>query len=210
MKNIIIVGAGGFGRELESYLTNLINDDTNISLKGYLDDNLEALEGKESNLKVLGKIDEYIFSENDTVLIAVASIDIKYDIVERLTKKKVDFFTFVDKSAQIGLGVNIGKGTVVCPNVIIPNNSSIGDFVTININTTVGHDSKIGNYCSIMPAVNIGGETFVGNNVFIGTNANILPRIKIVDKVFIGIGSIVIKSALESGTYFGNPARKMK
>lgn len=210
MKNLIIIGAGGFGRELESYLSSIPTEKRDWQIKGYLDDNPLALMNKKSNYKILGSIDEYVFDTNEMAILGIASIAIKQNIVNKLERKKVNFFTFISETAFVGVGVLIGTGSVICPNVIVPNNSTIGSYVTINIGTTVGHDSVIGNFCSIMPAVNIGGESVLGDNVFIGTGSNIIPRISIVENVFIGIGSVVIKSITEAGTYFGNPARKMR
>jgi acetyltransferase-like isoleucine patch superfamily enzyme len=52
-------------------------------------------------------------------------------------------------------------------------------------------------------------ETKIGNKVYIGSNATILP-VTICDDVVIGAGAVVTKDICESGTYIGNPARKLK
>jgi sugar O-acyltransferase (sialic acid O-acetyltransferase NeuD family) len=210
MKNLVIIGAGGFGRELESYLLSIPEQNRDWKLKGFIDDNPDALFGKKTNCKIIGSIDNYNFLDEDLAVIGIVSIEVKHIIVTKLKSKKVNFFTFIAKEAFLGIGVIIGEGTVICPNTIIPNNAIIGDFVTININSTIGHDVIIGDYCAIMPSVNIGGEAKLGENIYIGSNANLAPRIEISDKVFIGVGSIVIKSITDVGTYFGNPARKMR
>ena len=49
-------------------------------------------------------------------------------------------------------------------------------------------------------------STSIGNNVSIGSNATILP-VSICDNVVIGAGAVVTKDIIESGVYFGNPAR---
>lgn len=210
MKNIIIIGAGGFGRELESYLTQDSRNNKEWIVKGFLDDNSNALENKFSNLNIIGQVNSYNFEENDYALIGIASSEIKHKLVSIFREKGVKMFTFISDNVYVGLGVEIKEGAVICPNVIIPNNSKIGEFVTININCTIGHDSVIGEYTSIMPSVNIGGETILGTDVFLGTNTNVAPRISIADNVFVGIGAVVIKSLTDAGTYFGNPARKMR
>ena len=51
-------------------------------------------------------------------------------------------------------------------------------------------------------------ETVIGNRVSIGSNATIMP-VNIVDDVVIGAGSVVTKDITISGTYAGNPARRL-
>lgn len=51
----------------------------------------------------------------------------------------------------------------------------------------------------------------IGSNCIIGAYAMILPGCnKIVDDVVIGAGAVVAKNITESGTYVGNPIRKIK
>jgi acetyltransferase-like isoleucine patch superfamily enzyme len=51
-------------------------------------------------------------------------------------------------------------------------------------------------------------ETVIGNRVSIGSNATIMP-VRITDDVVIGAGSVVTKDITTSGTYAGNPARRL-
>ena len=51
-------------------------------------------------------------------------------------------------------------------------------------------------------------ETVIGNRVSIGSNATIMP-VRIVDDVVIGAGSVVTRDITTSGTYAGNPARRL-
>jgi acetyltransferase-like isoleucine patch superfamily enzyme len=53
------------------------------------------------------------------------------------------------------------------------------------------------------------GTTQIGDRVSIGTNATLMP-VTICDDVVIGAGAVVTKDITESGTYVGNPARKIK
>ena len=121
---------------------------------------------------------------------------------------------------------------------IIGNNCSIGPFVEIQNNVIIGNDTKVQSHTFICELVNIGDNcfighgvmfindlftdggpsggdkskwknTYIGNHVSIGSNATILP-VTICDNVVIGSGSVVTKNIYESGTYAGNPARKIK
>ena len=76
-KNLYIIGAGGLGRQLESYLELLPSFNLEWELKGYLDDNKDALKNKASDYKVLGSIKDFEFSESDSVLVAIADTKTK-------------------------------------------------------------------------------------------------------------------------------------
>jgi acetyltransferase-like isoleucine patch superfamily enzyme len=60
-----------------------------------------------------------------------------------------------------------------------------------------------------MANVDIGGNCEICDKVFIGSGATILPGIKIPENTIIGAGSVVFRNIKESGTYVGNPAKKI-
>ena len=51
-------------------------------------------------------------------------------------------------------------------------------------------------------------STQIGDRVSIGSNATVLP-ITICDDVVIGAGAVVTKDITQTGTYVGNPARRL-
>ncbi|AKA36068.1 NeuD/PglB/VioB family sugar acetyltransferase [Flagellimonas lutaonensis] len=207
-QRLFIIGAGGFGRQLESYLELFPSQKVQWELSGYIDDNPNALAGKGSDYNILGSIEDFKFKKDDLVLIAIADIQAKKKVIEAL-RGKVKFFTLVAEGALIGKNVTLGEGSIICPGAKIGSNVAIGEFGLINLDTIVGHDSVIGKNCSIMPHVDIGGSTTIGDNVFMGTKATVSPRLVVVDNSHLGVGAVVIKSIEEPGTYFGNPARRM-
>ena len=120
----------------------------------------------------------------------------------------------------------------------IGDNCFIGPFVEIQKNTVIGNETKIQSHSFICELVNIGNNCFIGhgvmfindlfsnggpaggdqskwkstkigNHVSIGSNATILP-VNICDNVVIGAGAVVTKDIIKSGTYIGNPAKKLK
>ena len=205
LKKLFIIGAGDFGREMESWLTLLKDFNNQWMVCGYLDDNINALEGFPSDYKVLGKPLEYSFAESDYVLMCVTNPAAKKYLTENL-KKKVNFFTYIAPTAIIGKFAVIGMGSIISSNSIISTNTIVEEFVTINSGSQIGHDCKLGAYSSLMASVDLGGYVKLGERVFIGTNATIIPRKIISDGITIGAGSIVIRNLKKEGSYFGNPA----
>ena len=114
---------------------------------------------------------------------------------------------FIGPFVEIQRRVSIGARTRV------QSHAFICELVTIGEDCFISHGAMF-----INDPFRIGGpargdqtqwkETTIGNRVSIGTNATIMP-VSICDDVVIGAGSVVTKDITESGTYAGNPARKM-
>ncbi len=207
-KNLYIIGAGGFGREIESWLSLVPKEDQYWNISGYLDDNLNALDDYPSEFKVISKIFDFVFNDNDIVIITISNTKIKEYIYNNL-KGKVEFMTFVSPSAIVAKFATIGEGSVICPFSIIATNTFLGKFTTINNGTHIGHDSIIGDFSSFMANVDVGGNCKIGDHCFIGSNATIIPRRTLKNNIIVGSGSIVIRN-VKSGTVFGNPAKKIE
>lgn len=206
--NLFIIGAGGFGREIETWLyaENIVAD---YNLIGYLDDNPNALEGFPSRHHIVGSPLEYNFDDGDKVILAISDPLIKEKIVLEL-ENRIEFYSFISKTAIIGDFNSIGKGSIICPRVIITNNVNVGEYVTINIGAQIGHDVIIKDYSSLMPHVDIGGKCIIEPKVFIGTNATVIPSRIINQYSKIGAASMVIRNVPEGTTVVGNPAKRIK
>ena len=207
MKKIIyIIGAGDFGREMESWLEDLPNFKNEYEIKGYLDNDSKSLQNKPTDYEIVGTHEEMKFNENDYVVIAISNSKIRKRIAESLINK-VNFFTYIAPNVTIGKFTKIGSGSIICSNCFISTNTVIGDFVIANAGSNIGHDCIIESYCSLMASVDIGGSVTIGESVYIGTKATIIPKKRIFRDITIGAGSMVIRNLNKEGTYFGNPAK---
>jgi sugar O-acyltransferase (sialic acid O-acetyltransferase NeuD family) len=205
-KRIYIIGAGDFGREMESWLEDLPNFKNEYEIKGYLDNDSKSLQNKPTDYEIVGTHEEMEFNENDYVVIAISNSKVRKRIAESLINK-VNFFTYIAPNVTIGKFTKIGSGSIICSNCFISTNTVIGDFVIVNAGSNIGHDCIIESYCSLMANVDIGGSVILGEGVFIGTKATIIPKKRIFRGIIIGAGTIVIRNLNKVGTYFGNPAK---
>jgi sugar O-acyltransferase (sialic acid O-acetyltransferase NeuD family) len=206
--NVYIVGASGFGREVQSW-TDLSGDfNSRYSIKGYLDDNLSALDGFPSDYQIVGKIDDFHFKKEDFALLCISNPLIKEAIVKRLNNK-VQFLSFIHGSTIIGKNVDIGEGTIIGPNCVLTSNILINRFVNIIAGSIIGHDSVIGEFSSIMVHVTVSGKVKLGRYVFIGNNSNIAPGKKIGDLTKICAGSVVMSDIQSNSFAWGNPAKRI-
>lgn len=211
MKNnrIILLGAGGFGREVLSWASDANKNGLINKVDHFLDDNQNAILNPEYECSYLGKISDYKIEPGDRFLMGIASPLIKRIIYEKFERYLDQFVTLIHPSAVVAKTAIVGRGVVVCPFSLISADVKIMDFVTINVLSSIGHDSVIGKFSTLSGHVDITGQVTVGDDVFFGTGAKVVPRINIGSGSKIGAGCTVMRSVKENTTYFTQPAKKL-
>lgn len=206
MKDLIIVGAGGLGREVLQMCMEINNISQRWNIKGFIDDNLKALEDKKCEYKVLGTISGWIPRSNEIFVMAIANPKIKKIIVETLKVKGALFDTIISPRAFIATTAQIGKGSIISPFCFVSDNVVLGQCVFFNAYTSIGHDTVMGDFSSTMGHVDITGCCIVGQETYWGSGARALPSSKIGDCAFVGAGSVVLRKVKAGDKVFGIPA----
>lgn len=210
MKDLYIIGAGGFGREV-TWLVERINEvNPTWNLKGFIDDNESLWGSVEGEYPVLGGCDYLNTLSNVYAVCAVGAAKIRKIIIDKLKKSDVKFATLVDPSVLVSKRVEIGEGTIICAGTIITVDIKIGKHVIINLDCTIGHDDVIEDFVTIYPSVNVSGNVLIGECSELGTGMQIIQGKKVAPNTIIGAGAVVVKDCLESGTYVGSPAKRIK
>lgn len=137
-------------------------------------------------------------------------------------------------------GVKIGKRFQSGHNILIRENTEIGDDVLLGTNSVIDGNCKIGNGVKVQTNVYITTNTTIEDGVFlgpccvttndkymqygsgelkgpiikrgarIGANATILPGVTIGEDAVIGSGAVVIGDVPAKKIIVGNPARELK
>ena len=199
MNKLVIIGAGGHGKVVAD--NALKNGYTDIC---FVDDSSmgECMEfpivGTSADIPNLddGKTDFIIGIGNNAVRKKIAKAN------------AVNWITLIHPSAQIGVNVSVGKGTVVMAGAIINACATVGEHCIINTHSIIEHDNTIEDYVHISPNAALGGTVRVGENTHIGLGAAVINNIDICENCIIGAGATVVKNITESGTYVGVPVRK--
>lgn len=196
MKNLIIVGAGGFAKEIYGYIKNDIKKGLlkDIVIKGFLVDFLDDHKKLNVDEPYLGKIRDYASFANDFLIVAIGENPGREKIVNMLEDKRVQFYTYIHSSACIDFSARIGKGVIICPNAMVNANALVSDFSVLNIYSSIAHDVVIGQNSILSPYATLNGCVEAGKNLFMGTRSTILPKIKVGDNCTISAGTIVSKA----------------
>lgn len=205
MKDIIIVGAGGFGREAVDIINAINKVKLTWKIKGFIDDNLHALDNIRCKYSIIGTISEWVPSDDETFVIGVASPTTKEKIVGKLIEKGAKFTTLIHPAAQISEQAIIGNGCIIGGHSGIGDCAQIGDFVNV-AGSMIGQDSVIGDFSTTTGFANIVSAK-LGKGVMVGSHAVILNNIKVGDYAVVGVGSIVVKNIKAGSKVFGYPAK---
>ena len=208
MKNLIIVGVGGFAREVYWHAQKSLGFGEDWQIKGFLDGDVKLAAEEYALLpdKVLGDIDTYEICSDDVFACAVGSPKVRRHLVEKILARGGEFINVISKLAQIIPTAKIGRGVIVSPFVGISDRAQVGDFVALNAQTIIGHDVRLGEFSCVMPHVHIAGNCKIGSEVFVGSGAIVLPKAKVGDGATVGAGCVVLKKVRAGATVFGNPA----
>lgn len=209
MKRLLIVGAGGFGREVLSWVQDIPNQNREWEIGGFLNSIPTALDAYHCGYKIIGDPSTYNPLENDLFVCAIGSPHDRLRVVRNLKERGACFITLIHPTAVVGSRCTIGEGCIFCPGTIITVDVTIGNFVILNAHASVGHDAFIGDGCTISGHCDITGFARLGEGVFLGTHAAILPGAKIGDYAIIGAGSVVLSKVLSGVTVMGVPATKI-
>lgn len=209
MNDIVIIGAGGFGREVAFLIEDINKVEKKWNIIGFIDDNKEII-GKEINgYKVIGDI-EWLKSQKLYVANAIGDPIIKKNVIKKLEKSKNKYPVLIHPNVIYSKYVEFGEGSIICAGNILTVNIKIGKHVIVNLDCTIGHDAVIEDYSTILPSVNISGYVKVGKCVSIGTGSAIIQGVNIGENAIVGAGAVVVKDLPSDCTAVGVPAKPIQ
>lgn len=209
MKNLYIIGARGFGREIFNLFTESRNVYPGVECKGFLDDKMNALEGFEGYPPIVSSVEDFMPQPDDVFVCALGDVKFKRKYVEMVLAKGGEFITLKHPTAYVSKNAMIGTGCIICAYTRISCDVKIGDFNTFQPFSTVGHDTIIGDFCHFNTYSFFGGGVKIGNNVTLHTGAIIHPHKRVCDNSIVGAGAVVIRNVPNDTTVYGNPAKKL-
>ncbi len=209
LPQLVIIGAGGFGREVVAWAEQSIQVGRDWELKGLIDDDLDAFAYKPSPGRLLGKIQDYQPSSDEVFICAIGIPEIKRKCSELIASRGGQFTRLIHRTVVLGHEVDLAEGVVLCPYVVVSANNRLGRGVGVNIHASIDHDANVGDWSQVNCHADLTASVEVGREVFMGSRVSVIPHVKIGDGAYIGAGSVVLRN-VEAGTkVVGNPARRI-
>ncbi|PKD43239.1 acetyltransferase [Rhodohalobacter barkolensis] len=204
MKNIIIVGSGGHGAELDDYIRygNKSGKDDPIKILGYLDDNPDNYHRYMFSAPLLGSIKGHEIRSDCEYLIGIANLTYRRKIVEEFLGKGAKFITYIHPESFVSESAEIGTGSVISYHCNIGPNAKIGRYSLINARASVSHDCEIGDFNFIGPNVCLSGFTKVGDENMFGINSATIPGLSVGSRNKIAAGMTLDKNVEDDSTVF--------
>ena len=212
MKELVIIGAGGFGGEVKEIIDRMNEKEPQYEVLGYVDDDPELLGVDFCGVKVLGGKDwllDYAKDHEVYALIAIASFRAKRKL-DAIFDGKVKWASAIDPSATVSKYAEIGPGAMIQENVYIGPYSKLGRHVAINTKSSCGHHAVYGDYVSVMSYSDVTGHVVLEDDVYIGSSVCIIPGITVGRQAVLGAGAVVLKDVPPGATVVWNPGKVIK
>ena len=210
MKNIVIVGAGGVGRETSLIIQQINELKSTWNLIGFIDDDVNSCGNLINGYPVIGGMDSLEKLSLDTyVVVAIANYKVKKRIVNKINNR-FKFATIVHPRVLINDYMTLGEGTIIYEGAILTTNIKVGNHVIISPKCGIGHDSIIKDYVSLLWNVNISGNDIIEEGVMMGSASTVIQGKKIGKGSTVGAGAVVIDNIDSYSTVVGVPAKVIK
>ena len=209
MKNLIIIGAGGMGRTIYSSAKESVGYGETFDIKGFIDDNINALDGFPNYPSVIDTIENYM-PQKDDVFVSSIGGGARRPCMEEMIRRGGEFLSLIHKTVRIYTNAQLGKGNFIGAYAVIGNDAQIGDYNMIQAYTVIGHDAKIGSWNRLDTHVTCVGGIVIEDEVNIHTSAVINHGVTVGTGAHVGALSFVIRKVKPGTTVMGNPAKKIE
>lgn len=210
MKHLIIIGAGGMGRDVYWSAKSCVGYCEDFDIKGFIDDDLSSQDGFEDYPPLLGTIDGYQIEEDDVFTCSIGNAKTKSVICEKLKSRGGKFYTLINKTAVVHEHTILAEGCYVGEYALIGTEATIGENCLIQAYSIIGHDCKIGNYVRIDTHSVVIGGVEIRNRATVHTAAVVSHKVVVGEDATIAACSFVIKNVKEGSTVMGNPAKRLE
>lgn len=206
LRRILIVGAGGFGREVVQWARDAWPDRAGL-VAGFLSADLDLLDGRDCTLPILSEPSRYEPRPGDGLLLAIGIPEVRRRVAEELLVRNATFLTLIHPTAIVCPTAAIGPGTIICPNAIVSDAARLGRCVLVNYHASLAHDSSAGDFAVLSPYAAVAGGSNVGEDVFLGIHASVGPGVAIGARSKVAANSCALHDVPPDRLVHGVPGR---
>lgn len=212
-RELVVVGAGGFGRETAEAVRALNAAGGSWRLAGFLDDD-SALHGRMiDGVTVLGGIEELTEMPDVSVVVCTGrpgNYVSRPKITEKLALPPERYATIIHPSASVSSTSQVGPGTVLLANTVLTAAVTVGSHVAVMPHVVLTHDDIVSDFATIASGACLGGSVHVGRYAYIGSGALVREDRSIGSGALVGMGAVVTRDIPPHEVWAGVPARYIR
>jgi sugar O-acyltransferase (sialic acid O-acetyltransferase NeuD family) len=210
MKNIVIIGAGGFALEVMDLINSINLHNNQFTIVGFLDDSKTGFVVDEH--KIIGKTSDLHKFKDCKIVIAITNPITREKYFTILDDSKMITPNLIHPNAEISIYAKIkeNSGVIVNSFAQVSAKSILNRGVIIDSNVYIGHESEIDNFATIYPSSSISGNTRIGHHTEIGLGSKIIQGLTIGSNTFVGAGSTVVNDLPNNVIAVGTPCKTIK
>lgn len=206
VRRILIVGAGGFGREVLNWARETWPAQSHV-IGGFLSADAGILAGHDCPVPIVADPATFEPQPGDALLLAIGIPGIRRRVVEVLLARNAQFLTLVHPAAVVVSTASIGLGSVVCPGAIVSDAARVGRFGLVNYHASIAHDASTGEFAVMSPGAAVAGDAHVGDDVFLCLNASVGPGVRIGPRSKVAANSCALSDVPADSLVHGVPGR---
>lgn len=207
VSSLVIVGAGGLGREVAALIEATNDHRPTWTLEGFVDDD-PALSGESvMGYPVLGDVSWLSQQGECSFAIAIGDADVRRQISAVLAPSPVAPTRIIPSSVAVHHSTQVDPGSILCKGAAPTVDVQIGRYTILDQHVTVGHDAVLDSFVTVHPGANISGSVELRTGVHVGAGAVVLPNTTIGARATVGAGAVVTDDIPSGCTVAGVPAR---
>lgn len=206
VSRILIVGAGGFGREVLQWARDAWPDHAGL-IAGFLAADPGPIHDHDRPLGIIADPEHFQPAAGDGLLLAIGIPRVRRRVAESLLRRGATFLSLVHPTALVARTASVGTGAILCPFTIISDAASVGAFTLLNYHASLGHDARSGDFCVLSPYAALGGHASVGDDVFLGMHASIGPGRRVGHRSKVSANSCALVDVPPDAIVYGVPGR---
>ncbi|MFF3916944.1 acetyltransferase [Streptomyces sp. NPDC001852] len=210
MKELVIIGAGGFARETAAAVDAV----GEYRLLGHLDDN-PALHGTGvDGVPVLGG-SELVHELSDAHVVVCVGNPRDYAararLVRRLGLPVERYATVIHPTAAVPEATSeVGPGSVLLAHCVLTTAVRVGAHVAVMPHVVLTHDDVVEDYATLASGVRLGGAVRLEQGAYAGAGALVREGTTVGAWSLVGMGSAVLGDVPPGEVWAGSPARRLR
>ena len=211
--DLVVVGAGGFGRETVEAVHAMNAAGAAWRLLGYLDDDVSLAGTWLNGVPVLGGIAELKQLPDASVVVCTGRPDnymSRSRIIRTLGLPAERYATIVHPAAVVSASSRIGPGSVLLACTVLTAAVAVGSHVAVMPHVTLTHDDVVEDFATLASGVRLGGGVRIGQCAYVGAGALIREARTVGAYALVGMGAVVTGDIPAREVWAGVPARHLR